>query len=174
MRLTWWYDALHALDRGAAAIGEPILAALRDVAVPRGVSGAALAEAIDGWESMLDPDPIDGAGLQAFARHRGATLFAAIATLLGGADDPAAIAAAGEGWALADLARHVRDPATTALARSMAADRFARAFAVRWPSRMRPLGMLALLVRADLADTAERPGSPRRLGRLLMHRIWGR
>lgn len=175
MRLTWWHDALHALDR-APPPAEPVLLALSAEVLPCGVSGATLAAMVDGWEALL-AEPLDAAWIRRFAEARGGTLFRAGAAVLGvdtigrGAAD-AAIAGAGEGWALADLAGNLADAGMASQARTLASERLAAAFAHRWSRATRPLGALALLARADLAGTP--PGSPRRVARLLRHRLTGR
>lgn len=163
MRLTWWADALEKLD-SAPAPAEPLLRALAADVLPRGLTGAALAGMIDGWERLLEPDGLD---LAAHAAERGGRLFAGAARLLGGAD--ARVERVGEGWALAALARE--RPA--AAARAMAAERLAGAWARAWPRALRPLGAMGLLARFDLAGEAA-PGSPRRVARLLAHRLTGR
>src|SRR5579875_4070004 len=61
MRLTWWYDALTALDT-APPPAEPVLQALAREALPVGVSGMALAAIIEGWEALLD-QPLDEAAV---------------------------------------------------------------------------------------------------------------
>uniref|UniRef100_UPI0035CB8D7D squalene/phytoene synthase family protein n=1 Tax=uncultured Sphingomonas sp. TaxID=158754 RepID=UPI0035CB8D7D len=108
MRLTWWHGALSALDT-AAPPAQPVLQALATTVLPHGVTGEHLAGMIDGWEALLEPEPLNDAALSGHARARGGLLFGAASRVLGcAAADP--VAAAGEGWALADLARHVRDP----------------------------------------------------------------
>ena len=173
MRLTWWFDALEALDEGASPVGEPVLTALARDWRPHGGTGAMLAGMIDGWEALLSPEPLDPAAMRLFARARGGAMFAAFAAVLGGTVD-ATVMAAGEGWALADLAANLRDPAQAAAARATAIDSLKTGLGHAWPRALRPIGMLALLARADVTDTSSRPGSPRRLVRMLMHRIWGR
>ena len=173
MRLTWWHEALQALDEGGLPVGEPVLAAIAGDVLPRGGSGTMLSAMIDGWEVLIGPEPVDLPRMQQFARARGGTLFAALAGLQGGTVD-AAVMRAGEGWALTDLAVHLRDPAQAALARSLAAAALDHVFQPAWAQPLRPVGMLAILARADLDTPSPRPGSPRRLARLLMHRIWGR
>lgn len=168
MRLTWWHEALTRLD-AAPPPAEPLLVELAREVVPRGVRGAGLAAMIDGWERLLD-EAIDDDALAGFALHRGAALFAIAAHLLGGQQPD--LAAAGGGWALADLAGRIGDGEVAARAGAMAAPRLERALAERWPRPLRPLGALALLARADLAGTP--PGSPRRVARLLRHRLTGR
>ena len=99
MRLTWWSEALERLDI-APPPAQPILAALAKAVLPRGVSGAALVPIVDGWLAWLAGDA------DAHAEARGVALFAAAGALCGSAGDP--LAAAGRGWALADLARGAR------------------------------------------------------------------
>lgn len=168
MRLTWWYEALLALDRSPAP-AEPVLAAVSAEVLPRGVTGAELATMIDGWEVLLE-ERLDAAALDRFAQERGARLFTAAARLLGQAMP--AVAAAAEGWALAEVAGRLGDAAVVDVARAAAQARWAAVSPSPWPRPLRPLGALVLLARADLAGTL--PGSPRRVGRLLWHRLTGR
>ena len=165
MRLTWWAEALDALD-AAPPPPEPLLRALAAV----DVRGAALARMTDGWEVLLGDEPLDDAALATFGRERGGRLFAAMAAL-SEADDPR-VAPAGEGWALADLAAHLTDREAAARAGRMARDRLGGLFAARWPAPLRALGALALLARSDLAGG--RTGAPGRVGRLMLHRLTGR
>lgn len=175
MRLTWWHDALTALDT-APAPAQPVLQALAESVLPRGVSGAQLATMIDGWEALLESEAIEPAALEAHAIGRGRTLFVAAQTVLGAASsDP--VEAAGTGWALADLARHVRDPQTAQHAAHAASQAIAAATSVRWSRAGRALGALAHLARMDLAiplDTPVPRATPRRVARLAMHRLTGR
>lgn len=164
MRLTWWADALTRLD-AAPVPAEPLLRALARDVPESGVSGAALAGLVDGWFRILDGE----ADLAAYAAERGAGLFALAARLLGAQD--ARAAQVGEGWVLADLARGW--PALADPARVMARRRLAGCYERRWPTALRPLGALGLLARSDL-DPKNRPGSPRRIARLLAHRLTGR
>lgn len=165
MRLTWWADALERLDFGPPP-AEPLLAELARTLLPTGVTGAALAAMVDGWERLLDRDDLD---LSAYAEERGGRLFAMAGQVLGVADDR--LAMVGEGWALAGL---VADwPALEARARELAVGRLATGYDRPWPRALRPLGALGLLARFDLAGET-RPGSPRRVALLLMHRLTGR
>ena len=165
MRLTWWADALEKLDT-APPPGEPVLAGVASLVLPCGVTGAALARLVDGWERLLDPDDFDPV---AFADERGGRLFAAAAQVLGGEDGR--FGAVGEGWALADLAAGW--PALAGEARRLAAERLAGAYRRPWPRALRAMGALGLLARFDLAGGTG-PGSPRRVARLLAHRLTGR
>lgn len=170
MRLLWWRDALAALD-AAPPPAEPLLAAVARALLPAGVSGAELAAMIEGWAVLLDADMLDPDAIAAHGRGRGAVLFALAARLLAGGGD---VAAAGEGWALADLAARLSEPGAAATAWRQAQARFADA-PRRWPRRLRAIGMLAMLARVDAAR-AERParGTPGRVLRMLAHRLSGR
>ncbi len=168
MRLTWWYEALGRLDT-APPPAEPVLQALGRHVVPQ-VGGATIATIAEGWEALLET-PLDDAAVERFARLRGGQLFAAAASLLAVSDDR--IAAAGEGWALADLSLRLSDPARAAGVAAMARGRLDTALTGRWPRRARSLGALALLARADLTAPEHPAGSPKRVGRLLLHRLVG-
>ncbi|WP_343888961.1 squalene/phytoene synthase family protein [Sphingomonas oligophenolica] len=175
MRLTWWHDALTALDT-ASPPAEPILRALAGDVVPQGITGARLAGMIDGWEELLDGEPLDDKAIMRHAGARGAALFAMAGALIGaGRDDP--VARAGEGWALADLARHLSDPSAAGRALALAEAPLSEATGVRWSRAGRPLGALAHIARMNLAVPLDQPlpaGAPRRVGRLLFHRVTGR
>ena len=149
MRLTWWHDALTRLDDGPAP-AEPVLAMLAADVLPRGVTGADLARMIDGWEALLEGPVGDPAMLAIYAEHRGALLFALAGCLVGAGRVP--LAAAGAGWALADLAANLSDPAAIAAARRMASERLQDVTGLRWSRPGRGLGALALLARMDVAD----------------------
>lgn len=168
MRLTWWFDALTALD-DAPAPAEPLLVATAATLLPHGVTGRMLAGMIDGWEALL-AQPLTEQEAMTFAQARGGALFAAAGTML--AADDATIATAGEGWALADLAMHLSDAGLRERVRQLADARLADALGRRWSRRARPLGAIALMARADLHGTAA--ASPRRVGRMLLHRVTGR
>ncbi|MDB5695534.1 MAG: hypothetical protein JWN21_1077 [Sphingomonas bacterium] len=165
MRLTWWGDALIRLDT-APCPAEPVLTSVASLVLPAGVGGVDLEVVVDAWARLLEPEEVD---LEAFAKERGRTLFLAAARVLGGPVDER-IGQAGEGWALATLAQE--RPALLDAARPLASERFAAAFRQPWSRESRALGALALLARFDVAGMT-RPGSPRRVGRLLMHRLTG-
>ena len=166
MRLTWWGDALAGLDT-APPPAEPLLADLASSVLPAGVPGGALESVTDAWARLLEPEPVD---LPRFAQERGETVFHAAAAVLDAPADPR-LAQVGQGWALAGLASERPDLAE--LARALAGERLRDAFRRPWPTRLRPLGALALLARFEVAG-ATRPGSPRRVTRLLSHRLTGR
>ncbi|WP_326524451.1 hypothetical protein [Sphingomonas sp.] len=161
MRLTWWHDAVVALDTMPAP-AQPILRGLAEF-VPSGTSGASLAPLADGWGELLDEVP----DLEAYAEARGTTLFLAAGALLGaGPGDPVALA--GRGWALADLAANTIDATLAERARTLAAPLLGEATGARWSRPARPLGAMA-----HLAAMPDAPGT-RRVARALWHRLAGR
>lgn len=162
MRLTWWHEALTGLGQRTVA-GQPILAALAPEMEAGRLTPAMLTAIVEGWEALLEDAPLE------HARGRGGALFATAAAVLG-ANDPAA--AAGEGWALADLALNTPDHVAAAQARAAAAGPLADAAAHRWSRAGRPLGALALVARGDLAGQPQ--GSPRRVLALMRLRLTGR
>jgi phytoene synthase len=171
IKLAWWREALEKLDRERAP-AEPVLRALAEHVLPAGVRGAELAPMEEAWGVLLSDEPLTPADLANYAHSRGERLFHLSARLLGGEADrqweePGAV------WALIDLARHVGDKTDAEAA--LAAARSPR-FPRRWPARLRPLGMLALLARRDMEAGPERwqaHGSPSRMLRMLGHRISG-
>ncbi len=175
MRLTWWHGALSGLDEGAVP-NQPLLSALAAHVMPLGVAGSALAEMIDGWEVLLEPDPLDDTALTLHAEVRGGRLFGLAAAVLGSVGDDR-VRGAGEGWALVDLGLHLRDAGLRKRCLALAQPRLAAAMLGRWPCRLRPLGMLVRLALVDAHDTGEparRQGSPARLMRMMWHAVSGR
>lgn len=169
IRLSWWREALEALDGGGPPPDEPLLRALAAEMLPLGVTGADLAALEEGWAALADV-PAD---LARHGRARGPVLFALSARLLGGAGDER-IAAAGEGWALVD--RLARGDGAAA-ARDRAEALLASALREKWPRALRPLGVLAALARRDVRPGGldrRRPGSPGRILRALMMGALGR
>lgn len=157
MRLTWWHDALVRLDSDPAP-AEPLLQAIQRDLLPLGISGARLAGMIDGWEELIVADRLDPDTLERHAAARGGGLFAIAGSLLGG--DSPLLAPAGRGWALADLATRLSLPAAATLADAAARDAMLQAFSVAWPAKLRPVGVLALVVQLDRSN-----GTP--LGKVL-------
>jgi phytoene synthase len=167
IKLAWWREALEKLDRDKAP-AEPVLEAAAAHLLPVGVSGADLAAMEEGWTALLSDAPLAAEELRTYAAGRGGLLFAYAARLLGADGE-----AGGEAWALVDLARHSgnefdRDAALAA----------ARALPPppRLPSRLRPLGMLGALARRDAEPDRhhwEPQGAPKRMLRMLLHRLTG-
>ncbi|WEK43052.1 MAG: hypothetical protein P0Y64_17210 [Candidatus Sphingomonas colombiensis] len=163
MRLTWWHEALVALDR-APAPAEPILRAAAAHLLSSGITGAELSHIVDGWEALLAIDTDPAAAFAGHAVDRGEAMFGIAARLLGG--DHPGLRDAGAGWALAGL----REPR----AREIAAERLDGLMrGDRWPRALRSLSGMALLARSDLGGDA-RPGSIRRAMRLFRHWLGGR
>jgi phytoene synthase len=167
MRYAWWFEALERLDQ-ASPPAEPVLRALAAEVLPKGVSGAALAAMIDGWEAIGDEEPLDEVALATFAEKRGGVLFDAMARVCGASDVQSRTA--GEGWALVDLAQGLTDAGAAAAARMVATTRLERVAGEQWSREGRAIGALALLARFELEGRS--PAG--RLGRLLMHRLTGR
>lgn len=97
IKLAWWRDELAKPVR-ARALGEPLLALLAEWE-EHGVSLRAL---IDGWERLLDDEPLDQAGLLHIAQAR-AHACAGLAAQLGLSAAEPAVRRAAHGWALAEL-----------------------------------------------------------------------
>ena len=169
IKLAWWREALEKLDREPPP-AEPVLEALAADLLPV-LSGEALAAMEEGWAVLPSAETLGPEELSAYARGRGGLLFRYTARLLG--EEREGLEAAGEAWALIDLARHcaTREDADVALEEARA-----RPVPRRWPKRLRPLGMLAILAARD-AEPGRRPwevrGSPGRMIRMLRHRITG-
>lgn len=173
LRLAWWREALARLD-SAPPPAEPVLRGLAAELLPRGVTGASLVPIVHGWEVLVEEEALDGLALARYAAGRG-SLFVAAGAALGAGGDP--LAPGGEGWALADLARHLGDGEEAEAARAAAAPRLAEALGRRWTRNGRALGALAHRARMDLAAPIDAPlpiGAPTRVARLLWHRISGR
>jgi phytoene synthase len=169
IKLAWWREALERLDRERAP-AEPVLQQLAEHVLPA-VGGSELAAMEEGWAILASPEALGPDELTAYARARGARLFACTARLLG--DPEAEVDGAGEAWALVDLARHCATRADSDIALAAARERI---LPRRWPSKLRPLGMLAILAGRD--SDPERPpwearGAPARMWRMLRHRISG-
>lgn len=164
MRLTWWHGALARLDDGPPP-AQPVLQGLATAALPRGVTGIALAGLVEGWEVLLESDALtDTAVLERYADGRGAVLFTLACRVLDVAPtDP--LIAGGRGWALADLAAHSSAPG---VAGRLARPLLAEAGGVRWSRATRSLGALVRLQAMPGASPA------RRTMRALAHRLTGR
>lgn len=164
MRLAWWREALERLDQ-APPPAEPVLEGLARA----GLAGTPLVPIVHGWEVLIEEEQLDADALRRFGEGRG-SLFAAAGRAMGASGDP--LEAAGQGWALADLARNLKKTDEAATARVLAGPLLATATAARWSRGGRALGAMAHLARRDLAGEAK--GAPARVARLLWHRLTGR
>lgn len=172
IRLAWWRESLEKLDI-APAPGEPVLQALSAHVLPAGIGGAELAAMEAGWAVLLSPDALGPPDLDLYASARGGLLFRYTARLLGEPLPAPGVEAGGGAWALVDLARHSANEANSEAA--LAAARVPAPY--RWPSRLRPLGMLAALARRDSEPGRPRwepQGAPGRMLRMLGHRVTGK
>ena len=161
IRLAWWREALQRLDVSPAP-PEPRLQAAAAELLPRGLTGAMLAELEGGWATLLDEQvDMDRVG------ERGAKLFALGAKLLG-TDDPK-LDAAGRLYATEQVARagFVRMHHPTDELTMLAGHRFPRA--------LRPLTALARLAARDAKQSpaVEPEATPGRAVALLSHRLSG-
>ncbi len=127
---------------------------------------------MSGWEVLIEAERLDANALATYAEGRGALFTLAGVALAASPGDP--LAAAGRGWALADLARNLADPGEAAVARTMAAPWLDVAGAAHWSRNARALGAMTHLARLDLADSRSPTGAPARVARLLWHRMTGR
>ena len=147
IRMAWWREALGVVEskrvEGAAGRGDPLVDALTPVFAVA-ADRAALGAMIDGWEELIDPADPGDARLAAFAEGRGG-LFALVA----GDAAPSWVGAAGAGWALWDMAGHVRDAGLARRAMALAGDRLAQAPVRGWSGRLAPLRLMTGLARAD-------------------------
>lgn len=166
MRLAWWREVLEGLDASGAP-AEPVLQSLAAAVLPLGITGRALSGMVDAWEPLLGD--IDIGSIDDHARLRGRALFAMAGPAVGAApDDP--VGDAGEGWALADLAANLSDPALASQARERAATLLAHARRPRWSRNGRALGALALIADRRLSG----PIPPTFVLRLARFRLTGR
>jgi phytoene synthase len=166
MRLAWWREALQGLDASGAP-AEPVLQSLADAVLPLGISGRALSGMVDAWEPLLSDIGIGST--DDHARLRGRALFAFAGLVLDAAPgDP--VEEAGEGWALADLAANLSDPALASQAHERAAALLAHARRPRWSRNGRALGALAVIADRRLSG----PIPPTFVLRLARFRLTGR
>lgn len=173
LRLAWWREALARLDAGPPP-AEPVLRALAAEVLPRGVRGEELVPIVHGWEVLIEEERLSTEALERYAHGRGALFILAGRVLGAGGGDP--LREAGQGWALADLARNLDEPADADPA-ALALPLLETAGGVRWSRNGRALGGMALLARRDLGLPPGAPaplGAPERVARLAWHRLTGR
>jgi phytoene synthase len=170
IKLAWWRDSLEQIDHKPPP-GEPVLQALAAELLPLGLRGGQLARMEEGWMALLSPEALSDADLATYAAARGGLLFRITASLLGREASVEQVRA-GEAWALVDLARHSANAPDADAAVAAAKARQAQ---TPWPAALRPLGMLAVLAQRDAEGPRwEEQGAPRRMLRMLRHRITGR
>ena len=161
IKLAWWRERLEALDSGQVP-AEPRLQAVAGELLPRGISGAALGELVDGWTTLLEQAPDVGRMAEG-----GARLFAIGARLLG-ASDPLCDTA-GRLYRQEQVARHALTTAQWPMdeLHQLAGHQFAKP--------LRPLTALAALAARDATRSSLEPeATPGRSWVLLRHRFTGR
>lgn len=134
IRLAWWRDML-ARDAAERPHGEPLVGLLQTW---RG-HAVRLTSLVDGWEQLASEDSLGRDAMRAFCKGR-ATAFAALAQVVGRADSDKAAHAAGEGWALADLASRLDNPHERESALQLVSEHDWRRIVL--PRDLRPLAML--------------------------------
>ena len=162
IRLAWWREALVRLDASPPP-PEPRLQAAAGELLPRGVSGARLAELEDGWATLLDERPdMERVG------ERGAKLFAMAAELLRAADPLLPAAGRLHGYETALRTGMVGPYWPKEAKQQLHGHRFAR--------RLRPLTALGRLAARDATrrPNQEAEATPGRAAALLSHRLFGR
>ena len=162
IKLAWWRERLQELDSGKAP-AEPRLQAAVAQLLPRGVSGAALAELEHGWATLLDREP-DGERVG----HRGAHLFDLASRLLGATNS--LIHPAGRLFAYENVRRR------QLVAAHWPIDGLDPLAGYRFPRKLRPLTALARLAARDAkrGPKVEPEGTPGRAWALIVHRLTGR
>ena len=156
IKLAWWRERLEELDGGKVP-AEPRLKAAAAALLPRGISGADLAQLETGWAALLqeqvDPDA---------ALSFGETLFRLAARLLG-ERAPGFLEIHGRLFAAGALTRRALDRDGL----------FVVTESPRVPRQFRPLTGLAALALRDLRRD-EPEGAPGRAWTLLRHRLTGK
>ncbi|PXW71583.1 phytoene synthase [Blastomonas natatoria] len=169
IRLQWWHDVL-AKPVSERPSANPVLAALLPIEAQGLNLLAALGPVIRGWETALELE--DEAAIFHFAQGRG-QLLQAFATQCPGAGT-ADLQAIGQAWAIWDMVRfHRRTPALDAAFLRLDVVRLG---SIRLPRSLRPLSIIALAVRLDIARARlDRPwAGPGLFARLVWHGVTGR
>lgn len=156
IKLAWWRECLEELDQGKVP-AEPRLQAAAGQLLPRGITGAALAQLEEGWATLLEERPD-----RDMALVRGEVLFALAARLLD-RNPPAFLEIAGRVYAAGNLTRCGLAPDGLLVVTQ----------SPRIPRRFRPLTALAVLAGRDLARR-EPEATPARAWALVRHRLTGR
>jgi 15-cis-phytoene synthase len=162
IRLAWWREALERLDSGPPP-PEPRLQAAALELLPRGVTGAMLAELEDGWATLLDEEQdVERVAV------RGEKLFAMAARLLGASDRLLDAAGRLHGYETAFR--------TGLIGPHWPMEEMHQLYRYRFPRRLRPLTGLARLAARDARQRPAREpeATPGRAAALLSHRLFGR
>jgi len=159
IKLAWWRERLEELDQGKVPAEPRLQDAAREL-LPRGITGASLAQLEDGWVALLEEVPNTSRAL-----NRGAVLFRLGTRLLGADIDGRTISLLGTLYAVADLRR-----------RGLGVFQLPETGNLKVPRSVRPLTSLAALARRDLrrGQSLEPEATPGRAWTLLRHRLTGR
>jgi len=159
IKLAWWRERLEDLDQGKVPAEPRLQDAAREL-LPRGITGASLAQLEDGWTALLEEVPDAGRAL-----NRGAVLFGLGTRLLGADIDGRTISRVGTLYAVADLRR-----------RGLGEFQMPETGNLKVPRWARPLTSLAALAARDMkrGETLEPEATPGRAWTLLRHRLTGR
>lgn len=164
MRLAWWRERL-ADSALPAGLGDQLLERLNTW--PRREGLVAL---VNGWEALLAEPPLPDSAIDAFVRGR-AEACGDLARQLELPEAARPAANAGAGWALAELASKLGDPAESARAVRLAQDR-------DWPVIQLPRALRSITVLHGLArhkqGTAQLISGPRDLLRAARLGLLGR
>lgn len=161
MRLAWWNDVIDD-GAGVKGQGEPVVDAMRACGA---IGASGLSAVIDGWEVLVVEPEIDLLGLRDYAAGRGGGLFRALADV---AEAPDWLIAAGQVWALWDLAGHVGDEALATAALELAQTLLPQVEDAQWTRDWKPLRIAFTLARQDVAEGR---GAPTGISRSLAWRL---
>ena len=156
IKLAWWRERLEELDAGKVP-AEPRLKAAAAELLPRGISGADLAQLETGWAALLQEQVEPDATLSS-----GETLFRLAARLLGDGA-PQFLDIHGRLFAAGALTRRALERDGLSVVTE----------SPRVPRQFRPLTGLAALALRDL-QREEPEGAPGRAWTLLRHRLTGK
>lgn len=159
IKLAWWRERLDELDQGKVPAEPRLQDAAREL-LPRGITGASLAQLEDGWMALLEEVPEAGRVLE-----RGSVLFRLGARLLSAEIEDPTASLAGTLYAAADVRR-----------RGLGEIQLPETGDLRVPRSARPLTSLAALAMRDLrrGQSLEPEATPGRAWTLLRHRLTGR
>jgi phytoene synthase len=155
IKLAWWRERLTELDEGRVP-AEPRLQAAAAELLPRGITGAELAQLEDGYLALLQ-EPVEAEP----ALQRGVRLFEMASRLLGSSSMDLGVS--GRLYAAGQLQRRRLAPPGAFVVTQMRGI----------PGKLRPLTALAVLARRDL-NRDEREATPARALAILRHRLTGR
>lgn len=138
MRLAWWRERLSGPVQSAGS-GDRLLDSLATWHRRDG-----LVALVDGWEALLMDQPLAEPAIDAFVRGR-AEACRNLAGQLDCADSAPLAARAGAGWALAELASKLSDPAEVDCVQKIASTHAWQT--IRLPRALRPIAVLHTLAR---------------------------